>query len=123
MKQERPKTAASKKTSARFRRAPVKRTAPLPFPVVGIGASPGSMAAVRKFIGAIPRAHDVAFVVILQPNSAAGEVHPGPISGRAKMPVVPVKDGLRLKPSQVYFCDKNRKISINAGKLHVGKPA
>lgn len=91
----------------------------LDFPVVGIGASAGGMAAVLNFFEHMPTSHDMAFVVILHlspshPSSAAS------IIGRAtRMPVIQVTSEVRIEPRHVYVIAPNQHLSMVDGDLIV----
>ena len=91
----------------------------LAFPVVGIGASAGGMAALINLFEHMPATHDMAFVVVLHlspthPSSAAS------ILQRATtMPVIQVTSRVRIEPGQVYVIAPNLQLSMFDGLLVV----
>lgn len=95
------------------------------FPVVGIGASAGRLAALEQFFLAIPKDTPIgmAFVVVqhMAPNynSMLSEI----ISRYTRMQVHDVKDGMAVKPDCVYIIPPNRDMVIQDGMLHLLEPA
>src|ERR1022692_2011914 len=75
------------------------------FPIVGIGASAGGLAAFEAFFSAMPPVQDtnMAFVLIqhLSPDhkSALTEL----VGRYTRMPVEEVVDGVEVKPNHVYI--------------------
>jgi len=91
----------------------------LDFPVVGIGASAGGMAALLSLFEHIPASHDMAFVVVLHlspthPSSAAS------ILQRAtRMPVIQVTSKVKIEPRHIYVIAPNLQLSMFDGMLVV----
>ena len=99
--------------------APVKA-----FPIVGIGASAGGLAAFEAFFSAMPPVvdTDMAFVLIqhLSPDhkSALTEL----VRRYTRMPVEEVEDGVEVKPNQVYIIPPNRDLALLNGRLQLFEP-
>ena len=96
--------------------------APQPaFPVVGIGASAGGLAAYEAFFKALPSDADtrMAFAIVqhLSPDhkSILGEL----VGRYAKLEVHEVEDGMEVKPNHVYIIPPNRDMALEAGKLRL----
>ncbi|HXD23930.1 MAG TPA: chemotaxis protein CheB, partial [Gemmatimonadaceae bacterium] len=100
--------------------APAERS----FPIVGIGASAGGLAAFELFFRAIPaEAADVAFVLVqhLAPD------HPSILADLIKrytvMPVFEVTDGMTVERNCVYVIPPNRDLAFLNGTLQLLEPA
>jgi two-component system CheB/CheR fusion protein len=91
------------------------------FPIVGIGASAGGLAAFEAFFSGIPNQNSVnlAFVLIqhLAPDhkSILAEI----IKRYTKMEVVEVTDGMKVEPNCVYIIPPNRNMSFLNGYLQL----
>jgi two-component system CheB/CheR fusion protein len=84
------------------------------FPVVGIGASAGGLAAFEAFFTGMPkdRDPDMAFVLVqhLAPDhkSMLTEI----IERYTKMPVFEVEDGMIIKPNCIYIIPPNKNMAL-----------
>lgn len=87
------------------------------FPVVGIGASAGGLAAVTELLKEFPRGMGAAVVVIqhLDPNheSLTGEI----LSRISPLPVSEVTHGTPIEPGHVYVIPPNRSLRLERGLL------
>ncbi len=92
------------------------------FPVVGIGASAGGLEAMEQFFSNMPVNSEMAFVVIqhLSPDHKAllSEI----LQRATEMPVMTVKDRMKVKPNSVYVIPSNKSMSILNGSLHLFDP-
>lgn len=91
------------------------------FSVVGIGASAGGIEALKEFLGAMPSASGMAFVVVqhLEPTS---ESRMAEILGKCTlMKVVPAEDGMPIEPNVVYTNPPGRTLSVGDGRLVLGE--
>jgi len=91
----------------------------LHFPVVGIGASAGGLAALQLLFENMPSVSEMAFVVILHlsprhPSSAA-EI----LQRATRMPVVQVTSKIQIEPGHVYVIAPNMHLSMVDGLLLV----
>jgi two-component system CheB/CheR fusion protein len=93
------------------------------FPIVGIGASAGGLAAFEQFFRAMPEAAcDMAFVVVqhLAPN------HPSILADLIRrytsMPVFEIADGMVVRENCVYVIPPNRDLAILNGTLQLLEP-
>jgi len=95
------------------------------FPIVGIGASAGGLAAFEEFFLAMPADANMgmAFVLVqhMAPDykSMLSEI----IRRYTKMQVYDVKDEMSVKPDCVYVIPPNRDMIIMDGMLHLMEPA
>ena len=95
------------------------------FPIVGIGASAGGLAAFDAFLSAIPQDTEsgMAFVLVqhLSPD------HKSILSELCKrythMQVYEVKDGLEVQPNRLYIIPPSSDMALLDGRLHLLEPA
>lgn len=89
----------------------------LPFPVVGIGASAGGLAAVETFFQSMPPDAGVAFVLIqhLDPRrkTMTGEL----LKRYSAMQVFEAKDGMPLERNSIYHNPPGKDVGVFNGKL------
>ena len=95
------------------------------FPVVGIGASAGGLAAFEAFFSGMPAAADpgMAFVLVqhLAPDhkSILSEL----VRRHTRMRVFDVEDGMTVHPNCAYIIPPNRDMAFLNGALHLLEPA
>ena len=95
------------------------------FPIVGIGASAGGLAALDAFFAAIPtdRFPGMAFALVqhLAPDhkSLLGAL----IQRHTQLKVVEVTDGMTVEPNCAYVIPPNRSMAFRNGKLYVQEPS
>jgi len=98
---------------------------PVSFPVVGIGASAGGLAAFEAFFSGIPADAEtgMAFVLVqhLAPDYKSMLVDL--ISKYTKMKVYEVEDGMAVSPNCVYIIPPCYDMALLNGKLHLLEPA
>lgn len=91
----------------------------LPFPVVAIGGSAGSLEALIEFFRSLPTNTGMAFVVVLHllPNQ---ESHLSDIIGRyTRMAVLPIQEGMQPQRNHVYVIPPNAYLFLNGPKFHL----
>ncbi|MGB9133731.1 MAG: chemotaxis protein CheB [Methanosarcina sp.] len=95
------------------------------FPIVGIGASAGGLAAFESFFSAIPddTQLDIAFVLVqhLDPNHKS--ILTDLIKRYTQMPVYEVKNGMVVKPGCIYVIPPNHDMVLEYGTLQLTEPA
>src|SRR5262249_54457715 len=93
----------------------------LPFPVVGMGASAGGLEAFSDFFRTLPEKSGMAFVLIqhLPPQRESMMVEI--LAKRTKIPVVEVKDGMRVEVDHVYVIRPGHTLTVRNGVLHLGE--
>src|ERR1700730_11718148 len=92
------------------------------FPIVGIGASAGGLAALGEFFAPAPLDIDVAFVVVSHQPSGHVSLLPDLLQKHTKMPIVEATDGMRVAPNHVYLSAPGRTLAMLQGVLHVMDP-
>jgi len=91
----------------------------LNFPVVGIGASSGGLAALQALLADLPAEPEMAFVVVMH-LSPEHESSLGPILQRiGKLPVHTVTADTRIEVNNVYVISPALKLVMTDGKLCV----
>lgn len=97
---------------------------PAPFPVVGIGASAGGLAAFEAFFSAMPAQTDpgMAFILVqhLAPDhkSLLAEL----IRRYTRMQVFEVEDGMAVQPNCAYIIPPNHDMAFLNGRLQLLEP-
>ena len=93
------------------------------FPIVGIGASAGGLEAIEQFLGHVPPASGLGFVVVqhLDPNYKGVLVEL--LQHSTSMPVMQIEDGVRVEPDHVYVIPPHFDISLLHGQLYLLEPA
>jgi len=102
--------------------AEAARESSRPFPIVGIGASAGGLEALELFLTNVPENSGMAFVIVQHLDPTHKGVMAELLQRRTAMPVVQVKDRLRVKPDCVYIIPPNKDMSILHGVLHLLDP-
>ena len=93
-----------------------------PFPIVGIGASAGGLEALEEFLGHVPAASGMAFVIIQHLDATHKGIMPQLLQRATSMKVIRVKDRMRVQPDRVYVIPPNKDMSILNGVLHLLVP-
>jgi two-component system CheB/CheR fusion protein len=88
-------------------------------PVVGIGASAGGLAALKRFFAYTPADTDLAYVVVMhllseQPSALAELLQP-----HSAMPVRQVTDGMPLEANRVYVIPPGNNLAMIDGQLRL----
>jgi two-component system, chemotaxis family, CheB/CheR fusion protein len=92
-------------------------------PIVGIGASAGGVAALRRLFPNVAPGCDMAFVVVqhLDPDhsSALAEV----LARSTSLPVAQIEDDTAVAPNRIYVIPPNAVLTIRDGRLLLAPPA
>ncbi len=94
-------------------------SAALDFPVVGVGASAGGLAAFTKFLTGLPTTTGMAFVLVqhLAPQHDSQLVQL--LTKQTSLPVVEASDGIAVKPNHVYIIPPNADLTLTHGILRL----
>jgi two-component system, chemotaxis family, CheB/CheR fusion protein len=89
------------------------------FPIVGIGASAGGLAAFGEFFPAMPADAEggMAFVVVQHLSPSHKSLLTDLVRGLTRMPVREIEDGMPLRPGCVYIAPPNRDLSLVDGTM------
>lgn len=123
MASERTKSAARPATRGKSRlkgagKIPAE-TDPLPFPVVGVGASAGGLEACTALLKELPADTGVAMVVVQHLDPRHKSMLRELLSRATKMPVTQVEDGTPLQPRHVYVIPPDRDVTVRQGVLRL----
>jgi two-component system, chemotaxis family, CheB/CheR fusion protein len=93
-----------------------------PFPIVGVGASAGGIAALKAFFAATDADSGIAYIVI-QHLSPEHQSLMADILGRCTtMPVIQIEDGMEVSPNHVYVIRPGYTVTLKDQRLHLGQP-
>jgi two-component system CheB/CheR fusion protein len=109
---------------AQIKEAESRVQTPQPFPIVGIGASAGGLAAFEAFFSGMPVDRDsgMAFVLVqhLAPDHESMLVDL--VKRYTRMAVCEVEDGMRILPNCTYIIPPNRDMALLNGALQLLEP-
>ena len=96
----------------------------LGFPVVGIGASAGGLAAIEAFFAALPAGPEsaMAFVVVQHLDPDHDSLLVDLVKRFTQMPVHRVEDGMAVQPNCAYVIPPGRDMAFRDGKLQLLEP-
>jgi two-component system CheB/CheR fusion protein len=111
---------ARKKTTVSSPETPVSS-----FPIVGIGASAGGLAAFEAFFSAMPADIDpgMAFVLVQHLAPDHKSILSDLIRRYTRMQVFEVEDGMKVKPNCAYIIPPNRDMAFLNGALQLLEPS
>jgi two-component system CheB/CheR fusion protein len=89
----------------------------LNFPVVGIGASAGGLAALLKLFESLPATNDMAFVVVLHLSPQHESSIASLLQKNTEMTVLQVDDALPIEANHVYVIPPSRSLLMRDGEL------
>jgi two-component system, chemotaxis family, CheB/CheR fusion protein len=92
------------------------------FPIVGIGASAGGLAAFEQLFTNMPPDTGLAFVVIQHLSPPHNSILPELIQRFTGMPVVQATDGIEVKPNHVYVIPPGSDLALKDGHLALLTP-
>ncbi len=106
------------------RKQPQEKEQDLRFPIVGIGASAGGLAAFEAFFSGMPKDVEpgMAFVLVQHLAPDHKSILTDLISKYTRMQVFEVEDGMEVKPNCAYIIPPNRDMSFLKGKLQLLEP-
>ncbi len=119
------KSASNDKDASTQHETAVEQGTSAGFPIVGVGASAGGLAAFEAFLSAMPADVDtgMAFVLVqhLAPDhkSLLSEL----VRRYTRMQVFEVEDGMTVRPDCTYIIPPNRDMALLNGTLHLLEPA
>lgn len=95
------------------------------FPIVGIGASAGGLAAIKAFFSGMPAIIDtnMAFVLVQHLAPDHKSILTGLIQRSTRMQVSEVEDGMKVLPNCAYIIPPGRDMAFLEGSLRLFEPA
>ncbi len=137
---KKPKRSAKKKSAVKMKtatkKAPVKQTkasnrkkrptakpkTAADYPIVGLGASAGGLEALEAFFSHMPSDSGIGFVIIQHLSPKHKSIMGSLLSKSTQMPVLDMKDGMKVKPNCVYLNPPNKNVVIINGILQLMDP-
>ncbi len=93
------------------------------FPIVGIGASAGGLAAFESFFAKMPSDNGMAFVLVQHLAPEHNSILSDLIKQYTEMQVCQVEDGMLVEPNCVYIIPPNRDMTLVDGRLFLSESA
>src|SRR5512133_1220219 len=95
------------------------------FPIVGIGASAGGLAAFEAFFSGLPEDadHGMAFVLVQHLAPDHKSILTDLIRRYTRMQVFEVEDGMQVRPNCIYIIPPNRDMALLNGRLQLMEPS
>ena len=90
---------------------------------MGIGASAGGLEALENFLRNVPPKSGMAFVIVQHLDPTRKGILVELLQRASIMPIVQVKDRLKIRPDCVYVIPPNKDMSVLHGVLHLLTPA
>ncbi|MEX2604488.1 MAG: chemotaxis protein CheB [Gracilimonas sp.] len=89
------------------------------FPVVGIGASAGGLAAFKKLLKAISADSGMAYVLVQHLDPAHESLLPEILQKETQIPVLEVTEKCEIEPNHIYVMPSNKMMETSDGKLRL----
>jgi two-component system CheB/CheR fusion protein len=99
--------------------APGYTPSKLPFFVIGIGASAGGLAAISRFLDAMPPDNGMAFVIVVHLSPEHESELANILQRRTQMPVLQVTETVAIEPNHVYIIPPKNNLMMNDGHLQL----
>ncbi|HUH27521.1 chemotaxis protein CheB [Gelidibacter sp.] len=87
------------------------------FPVVGIGASAGGLAAFKKLIAGIAEDSGMAYVLVQHLDPKHESLLPELLQKNTKLPVLEITDDIKVEPNHIYIIPSNKMLLATNGIL------
>ncbi len=98
---------------------PTATSTAVPAVVVGLGGSAGALDAYERFFVGLPLGAQMAFVVVSHLDPHQESMMPEILQRCTVLPVLPIEDGLSLKPDHVYVAPPGFSVGMQGGKLRL----
>lgn len=92
------------------------------FLVVGIGASAGGLEACTRFLGALPPACGIAFIIVQHLDPTHESLLVDLLAGHTPMTTCQATDGMPVEPNHVYVIPPGAYLSVVGHALHLSQP-
>src|SRR5690348_16055888 len=87
------------------------------FPVVGMGASAGGLEAFIQLLSKLPLDTGMAFILVQHLDPSHPSMSVEIIARSTRLQVQEVKDGMRIRPNNIYMIPPSYNMSIAQGTL------
>jgi two-component system CheB/CheR fusion protein len=94
-----------------------------PFPIVAIGMSAGGLETASQFLNVMPPDSGMGFVIVQHLEPTRKSLLPELLGKQTKMPVVEIREGMRVEPNRVHVIVPNKTVLIRNGLLKLVPPA
>ena len=92
------------------------------FPIVGLGASAGGLAALEEFFSHMPADAGIAFVVVTHQHPDQPSMMHELVGRKTRMPVREVRTNTKVLPNHVYTATPGRNLAMINGSLQPMEP-
>jgi two-component system, chemotaxis family, CheB/CheR fusion protein len=89
------------------------------FPIVGVGASAGGLDSFTQLLTHLPPDTGMGFVLVQHLDPTHASMMTEILSRVTPMPVIEVREGMRVEPDHVYMIPPNAALEISEGVLHL----
>ncbi len=93
-----------------------------PVSIVGIGASAGGLAAIERFLKAIPRKCKAAFLVVQHLDPDRPGALPQLLRRSSVAPVQQAVDGVRIRAGGIYIIPPGKNLSVAGNSMVISEP-
>ncbi|HSI83295.1 MAG: chemotaxis protein CheB [Candidatus Methylacidiphilales bacterium] len=91
-------------------------------PIVGVGSSAGGLEALELLLSKVPIDSGIAWVVIQHMDPTQKGLLVEILQRKASVPVLEIRDGVKIRPNHVYVTPANKDVSIVEGVLYLLVP-
>lgn len=92
------------------------------FIIVGIGASAGGLAVLKKFVHALPEVTGMAYIIVQHLDPSHKSLLQELLSKDSKMPVANAEDNQVVKPNHIYVIPPNTFLELQDGAIKLTEP-
>ncbi len=90
-----------------------------PFPIVGIGASAGGLESFIELLSVLPPDTGMCFVLVQHLDPVHDSLLPELLAPHSAMPVVTVRDSMKIEPDRIYVIPPNTSMELVDGSLRL----
>lgn len=90
-----------------------------PFFIIGIGSSAGGLDPITQILKKLPDQLNAAIVIVQHLNSKHKSLLVEILSRSTKIPVLEIKDGIKIQPNKIYIRTKDIYLNLANGKLRI----
>ncbi|RWB11402.1 MAG: chemotaxis protein CheB, partial [Mesorhizobium sp.] len=114
---------STRKASTRKARASSREAGeqPAPFPIIGIGASAGGIAALQTLFPEVPADSGFAYVVIQHLDAEHESVLASIIQRCTAIETKTAAEGLEIEPDHIYVTPPGVSVTVEGQRFHVAK--
>lgn len=92
------------------------------FNIVGVGASAGGLEALQKFFQNMPKDPGMAFVLVTHLDPTHRSILPELLQKETDMEVLQIRDGMKVRPDNVFVAPPNNELAILQGTFQLIEP-